>query len=121
MRGRLIEASKKLKPWRAIIAEVTEQTLPPDHQMILGPVRVEIDFFLPRPPSIKPTKRAYPIVPPDVDKLARGVLDAVNQGTDGKSGTGRLWADDSLVVELLACKFYDDDRASGAVIRIIAL
>lgn len=49
------------------------------------------------------------------------MLDAVNQGEDGKSGTGRLWADDSLVVELLARKFYDDDRASGAVIKIILL
>lgn len=121
-RGRLVEASaKKLTPWRKAIAEAVEASLPADHNLILGPVRVEIDFYLPRPPSIKQSKRAFPIVPPDVDKLARGCLDGLGQGDDGKSGSGRLWADDSLVVELVASKFYADDRAPGALIKITEL
>lgn len=86
--------------------------------MLIGPLRVEVDFFLPRPPSIKISKRALPIVPPDLDKLARALLDGLGQGLDGKSGNGRLWADDSLVVELIAQKFYADDRKSGAEVRI---
>lgn len=66
-RGRLVEASaKKLTPWRKAIAEAVEEALPEDHNIILGPVRVEIDFYLPRPPSIKRSKREWPIVPPDV-------------------------------------------------------
>ena len=89
--------------------------------MILGPVKVERDFYLPRPPSIKLGKRALPIVPPDVDKLSRACLDGLGQSSDGKAGAGRLWADDSLVVELVANKFYADDREPGAEVKITAL
>jgi crossover junction endodeoxyribonuclease RusA len=118
MRGRLVESSKKLKPWRMAIAKAVENQLPEDHKILLGPVLVEVDFFLPRPPSIKQNKRALPIVPPDIDKLARGLLDGLNQGPDGKSNTGRLWADDSLVVYLIARKFYADNEPSGAKVKI---
>jgi Holliday junction resolvase RusA-like endonuclease len=66
-RGRLVESSaKKLNPWRKAIASAVEETLPDEHELILGPVKVEIDFYLPRPPSIKRSKRERPIVPPDV-------------------------------------------------------
>jgi Holliday junction resolvase RusA-like endonuclease len=85
---------------------------------ILGPVRVEIDFYVTRPPSIKRGKREFPIVPPDVDKLCRAVNDGLNQGPDGKANNGRLWADDSIIVELEARKFYADDRSAGAIIRV---
>jgi Holliday junction resolvase RusA-like endonuclease len=89
---------------------------------MLGPVRVEIDFYLPRPASVKVTKRPLPIVPPDVDKLARAALDGLNQGFDtGKVGDGVIFADDSQVVELVACKYYADDREPGAEIRIFPL
>jgi Holliday junction resolvase RusA-like endonuclease len=100
---------------------VVEETLPDDHIPILGPVRVEIDLFLTRPPSIKRSKREFPIVPPDIDKICRGILDGLNQGPDGKANNGRLWADDSIVVELLARKFYADDRPPGAIIKVIEI
>lgn len=100
---------------------MVEESLPDDHIPILGPVRVEIDLFITRPPSIKRSKREFPIVPPDVDKLCRACLDGLNQGPDGKANNGRLWGDDSQVVELLARKFYADDRAPGANITIIDL
>jgi Holliday junction resolvase RusA-like endonuclease len=45
----------------------------------------------------------------------------LNQGPDGKANNGRLWGDDSQIVELEAHKFYADDRAPGANIRIIEL
>jgi Holliday junction resolvase RusA-like endonuclease len=65
--GRLVESSaKKLNPWRKAIASAVEKILPADHQLILGPVKLEIDFYLPRPPSVKRSKREWPIVPPDV-------------------------------------------------------
>ena len=56
-----------------------------------------------------------------MDKLARGLLDGLGQGLDGKSGSGRLWADDSLVIELIARKFYADDREPGASITVSPL
>jgi Holliday junction resolvase RusA-like endonuclease len=80
-----------------------------------------VDFFLPRPATVKLSKRALPIVPPDVDKLARALLDGLGQGLNGKVGDGVIYGDDSQVVELLARKFYADDRAPGADIRIWSL
>ncbi len=84
-------------------------------------MKVEIDFFLRRPDYIKPAKRAFPIVPPDTDKLCRAVLDGLGQGLNGKSGDGRLWGDDSQVIELVARKFYADVRKPGADIKITLL
>jgi len=66
--------------------------------------------------------RAFPIVPPDVDKLCRGLLDGIGQGVEtGKVGDGVIYGDDSQVIELVARKFYADDREPGAVIRIYSL
>jgi Holliday junction resolvase RusA-like endonuclease len=87
--------------------------------LLLGPVRVEVDFYLPRPPSVTIKKRALPIVPPDIDKLCRGLLDGIGQGLiTGKVGDGIIYGDDSQVVELIARKHYADDREPGAIITI---
>lgn len=121
--GRIVEAgSKKLKPWRKAIADACFNLLTEEHSLITGPVRVEVDFYLPRPSSISQKKRALPIVPPDLDKLCRSLLDGLNQGADsGKVGDGIIYADDSQVVELIARKFYADDREPGADITITAI
>ena len=121
--GRIVEAgSKKLKPWRKAIAQACFDLLSEDNQLLTGALRVEVDFYLPRPSSVSVKKRPLPIVPPDVDKLARACLDGLNQGHDtGKVRDGILYADDSQVVELLARKFYADERDPGATIRIFSL
>lgn len=65
--GRVVEAAgQKLKVWRKAIAEACHNLLTEEHSLLLGPVRVEVDFYLPRPTSVKVSKRALPIVPPDV-------------------------------------------------------
>ena len=112
VRGRVIEASKKLKPWRVAI----EQACQPykEQNIYLGPIRLEVDFFLPRPTSVKMTKRPFPIVPPDVDKLLRAVGDGVGQ-------SGYIWGDDSQIVEIIGRKYYADDRPPGAIIKITFL
>lgn len=112
VRGRLIEASKKLKPWRAAIEKACQPYA--DQNIYLGPIKLEVDFFLPRPSSIRMTKRPLPIVPPDLDKLLRAVGDGIGQ-------SGMIWGDDSQVVEIYARKFYADDREPGAVIKITFL
>lgn len=121
--GRIVEAgSKKLKPWRKAIADACFNLLTEEHALITGPVKVEVDFYLPRPSSISQKKRALPIVPPDIDKLCRSLLDGLNQGADsGKVGDGIIYADDSQVVELIARKYYADDREPGADITITPL
>lgn len=121
VRGRMIESSKKLKPWRKAIALAVENALPLDHVKIMSACSVQVDFYLPRPPSIKRNKRERPIVPPDVDKLSRGLLDGLGQGMNGVSGDGRLWHDDAIAVEVTARKFYDDERLIGATVVITVL
>jgi len=84
-------------------------------------VRVEMNFYLPRPPSVKLSKRPLPIVPPDLDKLVRAANDAIGQGLNGKVGDGIIWGDDSQAVEIIARKFYADDREPGVDIVITPL
>lgn len=111
--GRLVEAqSANLKKWRKAIEEACQPFS--DRNIHLGPVRLEVDFYLERPKTVKPEKRPLPIVPPDLDKLVRGVGDGIDQ-------SGMIWGDDSQVVELMARKFYADEREPGAEIRIIFL
>ena len=84
----------KLKPWAQLVAQVAQQHVPALHP---AGVRVTLDFVLPRPKS-HPKRRTKPhCAKPDVDKLARGVLDAL---------TGIAWGDDSQVTSLLATKRY---------------
>lgn len=111
--GRLIEASgQALKVWRRQIADACEPYL--TQNIHLGPIRLEVDFYLPRPRTVSIKDRAKPIVPPDLDKLLRAVGDAVGQ-------SGLIWGDDSQIVEILARKHYADEREPGAVIVISSL
>ena len=79
---------------------------------VSGPVELEVMFYLDRPSTISRTKRPYPIVPPDLDKLARSCLDPL---------TGLIYDDDSQVIRLLAWKTYADTRTPGAFIRVAEL
>ncbi|NBW16894.1 MAG: RusA family crossover junction endodeoxyribonuclease [Caulobacteraceae bacterium] len=66
-----------------------------------GPVIMHIDFLFARPKSITWKRRAMPRRPhtkkPDLDNLAKAVLDALN---------GLLFFDDSQVVRLVLNKSY---------------
>lgn len=109
-RGRLVEAQgERLKKWRKAIAEACEAYA--QQNIILGPVRLEVDFYVTRPKTVSISKRPFPIVPPDCDKLVRAVGDGIGQ-------SGVIWGDDSQIVEIIARKFYADDRAPGAEIKI---
>ncbi len=112
-RGRLVEAQgERLKKWRKAIAEACKAY--ETENIILGPVRLEVDFYLTRPKSVSISKRPFPIVPPDCDKLVRAVGDGIGQSEV-------IWGDDSQIVEIIARKFYADDRAPGAQIKVTAL
>ena len=111
--GRLIEAqSANLKKWRAEIEEACQPYA--NENIYLGPVRLEVDFFLERPRSVKAGVRPRPTVPPDLDKLVRGVGDGIGQ-------SGLIFGDDSQIVEIIARKHYADDRPTGAIIKISAV
>lgn len=121
--GRVVEAAgNALKVWRKAIAVQCHLQVNEDHRLMLGPVRVEVDFYLPRPKTVKVKDRELPIVPPDLDKLCRSLLDGLSQGlVTGKVGDGIIYADDSQVTELIARKHYADDREPGADVTITAL
>lgn len=107
----LLPASSKEKPWRAAVALHGRQALalaglatPPKTM----PLATAITFHLPRPKTVT---RAFPTVPPDLDKLVRATLDGL---TDWQ-----IITDDSQIVKLTAAKEYAADPSQvGATIAI---
>lgn len=111
--NRFIEASKFLPAWRTAVSLAAELAVSEQNwARVSGPVELEVMFYLERPSSISSNKRPYPIVPPDIDKLLRGVGDALS---------GVIYDDDSQIVRILAWKQYADKREPGAFIRVAEL
>lgn len=73
---------------------------------MLRPVAVVLTFDLLKPPSA-PKYRDHPTVTPDIDKLARGVLDAMH---------GIVIVDDRQIVRLEVAKRYAPEQ--GVHIRV---
>jgi crossover junction endodeoxyribonuclease RusA len=105
--GRMIEASKKVGPWRRAVAEAVLFQYGHDLEPFDCPLEIETIFFLPRPSTVK---RPLPIVPPDLDKLERGLFDSLT--------IAGVWRDDSLVIKSTATKFYADLRDPGCEVEI---
>lgn len=101
-KGILVESSKRVAPWRA---DVMYAAIGAHDRQIPGALSVTLDFRLPRPKGhhgvrgLRPSAPRFPTTKPDLDKLARAVLDALK---------GIVWIDDSQVVELHASKDYGD-------------
>ncbi len=95
-RGIMVESSKALKPWRQMVSATALEKLGVFRGSGLEAVRVDIDFFFSKPKSAK--KRVFPTVKPDIDKLARAILDGL---------TGIAYKDDAQVIFLQTRKFYD--------------
>lgn len=100
----------KVKGWQQLVAEGASKALEaaggetPDRA---GAVKVSIGFYLPRPKKYQRRGLAVShLTKPDVDKLTRGVLDAL---------TGVVWDDDSHVTELAVTKAYADLEAAPRV------
>lgn len=90
--GRMIHnRAEDLAVYRAALALVAKSKFktPTDQ-----PVSIKIQFGLIPPKTVK---RPMPIVPPDLDKLVRAVLDGL---------TGVVYMDDAQVVALTATKAY---------------
>jgi Holliday junction resolvase RusA-like endonuclease len=90
-------ANSKTKPWRqevagACLARLGGQCPAASHV----PVRVEVKFFFDRPKSLKKSV-CDKVTKPDLDKLARSILDAL---------TGIAFGDDSQVTDLRVTKAF---------------
>lgn len=105
-RGRMVESSKYVKPWRATIAAACHEAGIAGLRLDM-PLSVSLRFAITRPAGhfgargLKPGALAFPVVKPDVDKLSRAVLDAL--ATDAE-----VIFDDARVVVLKAGKHYAD-------------
>lgn len=91
-RGVLIESSKALKPWRERVAWTAREH---DVPLRVGAVSVKLAFVMPRPVSTPKSKTPPAMRKPDLDKLVRGVFDALS---------GLCFEDDARVVDLRATK-----------------
>lgn len=90
--GHMVEVSPRLKEWDKAIDQVLKETVPPFNS---DATRVELRFLMPKP---KTSKRIWPSVTPDIDKLARAVLDGLTRW--------QYVEDDALVCSLEASKQY---------------
>lgn len=106
------ESSKKLKPWREDIRRrLLDDNGCPISQMPTDALSVRLHFVMPRPKSTPKRSTPPAVKRPDLDKLIRGVLDAI--------GSASVWGDDSQVVELHATKrIAEPAEASGCLLHI---
>lgn len=65
-----------------------------NYRTLSGPLKVNIAFSLPKP---KRPRSEFPITRPDIDNLAKAILDALN---------GVAWEDDGLICNLSLEKRY---------------
>lgn len=115
--ARLVESSKKVKPWRVEVKAACERTVDaiPFWTLLDGPLVASMVFTLRKPVSAPKRRRTWPDRMPDLSKLVRSTEDAI---------TGVGWADDARVVEYrrLAKVFPGEDRDAldvpGAVVRV---
>lgn len=98
-----------LRSWRgAIVDAIIKQH--PKLEMLDAEVYVWLIFFLPHPKTVK---RASPTVKPDIDKLARAVLDALVEA--------KVMRDDAQVIFLSAAKYYAVEVEPGVSIKVEAV
>lgn len=109
-RAVLVETSKRLPLWREAVQDAAMDA---GCQPIDGPVAVWLTFRMPRPKAMKPADPLTMIQRPDIDKLARAVLDGI---------TGVCFEDDSQVTRLVVLKRRADvDEESGVAVFVSAL
>jgi crossover junction endodeoxyribonuclease RusA len=90
--GRVLHSQgSALAVWRSTVAFAAKLA---GAKLTDAPIEMTLVFIMPKPKTVK---RILPTVPPDLDKLIRGVLDAL---------THVAYNDDSQVVSINAHKIY---------------
>lgn len=83
-KGRMVESSKKVAPWRKAVASVGPAVMraapmTPGNFPLAGPLQVEFRFVLPRTKAMRQRQavKADACKYPDLDKLCRSTLDGL--------------------------------------------
>jgi Holliday junction resolvase RusA-like endonuclease len=100
------DSNPAVKEWRRRIVDKAAEAME-GKELLTGPLRLEVAFYLKRPKghlgtgrnskAVKPSAPEWPITRPDTTKLLRALEDALK---------GVVWADDSQVVRQEATKWY---------------
>jgi Holliday junction resolvase RusA-like endonuclease len=99
------ESSKKLPGWReSVVMAAKVVFMENNRQALLGPVSLHCTFFMPRPKSVS---RQYPNTAPDLDKLLRGIGDALQ--------IAGVISNDGQIVAITAKKVYSEVPADNGV------
>ena len=96
----ITNTNRSAKSWEALVAHAAGEELLKFGRrgvVFLGPMRLAVAFYYPRPKSLPRTKETPHIKSPDCDKGARCVLDALS---------GVVYRDDAQVVQLEVTKQY---------------
>jgi len=105
----LTESSKAVGPWRDRVALSAHNAMM-GRALFDGAVGVCLNFVMPRPKSAPKSRTPKATKRPDVDKLARAILDSL---------TGVCFSDDSQVVSLSAYKrIAEIGETAGVSIRV---
>ena len=104
----IIESSPKLPAWRKAVADAVKQAMieSGDLSKFEGAVKLEAVFYLTRKKTVT---RAYPTVPPDLDKVLRSLMDGITAKGEG------VWGDDAQVVRIEVSKKYATGESGVAV------
>lgn len=103
------QRTKNLKEWQAAIQSVMQFEW--KRGLLQGPVAVKLSFRMLKPKSARKSD-CWVAKRPDIDKLARAVLDGM---------TGIVFRDDGQVAQLIVSKHYADDTGPGVHIEVGSL
>jgi crossover junction endodeoxyribonuclease RusA len=116
-KGRMIESSPDVHPWRYLVSQAAIATGVP---LIRGPVTLSVVFLFVRPGghfrkdgTLKPSAPRWMAVKPDASKLLRSTEDALSK---------LLYEDDARIVSTSGTKRYcTGTERAGALITLIQL
>lgn len=120
----LVEQSKRVKPWRALVTAATRRAIGENAAIAFppldGPLEANIVFTVLKPASAPKRKRTWPITrhSGDLDKLLRSTFDGIADG----NGV----VDDSRIIRVTATKTFPGEHPdaldqAGAIIRLYTL
>lgn len=102
----ITDSNRNLKSWQQLVTESAAEAIlalpPAERTLLLEGVRLTVAFYLPRPKTLPKRVTAHTKAP-DLDKLVRGLSDAL---------TRVVFRDDAQICDLIAMKRY---AAAGAI------